>query len=170
MFTTIFGFTFLTPMMAQNKSSAATTIFSFLISCHKSLAPSLPVCFLYCFLKRFFDGQNSQPKRNAIYIFFKDVDGFRLTHNTMLPGNVPTFWEHPARNRRPEIWETANNVHIKLAYMKHVHKIFYPLLQAQIVFSLLWAFDCWNCLKGFRKAEWKADKKGLSYMCHTSFW
>jgi len=43
MFKTVLGFTFLLPMMAEKK--AAATVFSFLISCHKSLALSLPVLF-----------------------------------------------------------------------------------------------------------------------------
>jgi len=75
MFTTIFGFIFLSPMMAK-KSSAATT-FSFLISCHKSLALSLPVCFLYCFLKGFLTDKTHSPK-GKLYMFLKGCRWFQV--------------------------------------------------------------------------------------------
>jgi len=86
MFTTIFGFTFLSPMMAKIKCSSNLQF--------SNILPQKPGPVTSCLLpvlfpQKFFDGQNSQPKRKAI-IFLKDVDGFRLTNNTAAL-NVPTF-------------------------------------------------------------------------------
>jgi len=65
MFATVLGFTFLSPMMAEKNKQVQQQSSVFLISCHKSLALSLPVLFP----QKVFDGQNSQPKRKSHHFY-----------------------------------------------------------------------------------------------------